>query len=124
MDKPHEDKHISEVGRGFDTFENAREYVARMGTHYERRHGLGVTGHCLVLDEEDFKVMFRESSDRRNCLIVFFKASTVGGHWFFWIPSETQARNFGGIYEIYLGIEKANARVAQARETGNGVSLL
>jgi len=124
MDRPQKDNHISEVGRGFASFENARDFILSGKTHYEKKNGLAVTGHCLVFEEEDFKVMFRESSDRRNCLIIFLKASTVGGHWFFWIPSETQARSLGAVYDIYLGIEKANARVAQDRETNNRVSLL
>lgn len=100
----------------FDSFQEAFNFVKRP-TNYERRKNITAIGTNVILNLEDFKVVTRETSDKRTAIFLFFKNSTVYDVWKFWCPSKSQFEILLNVLPYILNnVDKKNAILAKKNE--------
>lgn len=77
---------------GYDSYKEALAYMSRPTT-YELNKRIGIASTREVIDTDDFKVVLRETTDRKTGLILFFRVSRQLDKWIFIYPSSNQVEH-------------------------------
>lgn len=91
-------------------YQDLIQQLERKGTHYEEENGLTIGEVYTIIDGDHIKLLGRDSSDGRTCLIIAYKPkhNVNVDNWFYWFPSEEQFNTFNAMAEIYNSVVAYN----------------